>query len=261
MKSLFVLLMAFATGSLLAAPPTLVARADEKPAKPARRPNPDPATQKYADREIEGWSIRVNELLLADKDLSEQTLRLLKEDLSHLQRILPAEAIAKLRKVKIWVELDHPAHPCACYHESANWLREHNMDVKKAKCVEIANARNYLSWTRAQPVMMLHELAHAYHDQFLGYENEEVRTCYDAAVSAKNYESVLHYSGTRKRHYALTNHKEYFAEATEAYFGTNDFFPFVRPELKEHDPRAHAMIRKAWGIEPGKKTETPGAKP
>ena len=29
---------------------------------------------------------------------------------------------------------------------------------------------------------------------------------------------------------------EYFAEASEAYFGTNDFFPFVRIELRRHDP-------------------------
>ena len=30
------------------------------------------------------------------------------------------------------------------------------------------------------------------------------------------------------RHYALTNHKEFFAEMSEAYFGMNDFFPFNR---------------------------------
>ena len=34
-------------------------------------------------------------------------------------------------------------------------------------------------------------------------------------------------------HYAATNHKEYFAEATEAYFYKNDFYPFVRGELKK----------------------------
>ncbi len=29
---------------------------------------------------------------------------------------------------------------------------------------------------------------------------------------------------------------EYFAEGTEAYFYRNDFYPFVRAELKDHDP-------------------------
>ncbi|MGO9112581.1 MAG: hypothetical protein ACLP9L_25400 [Thermoguttaceae bacterium] len=33
--------------------------------------------------------------------------------------------------------------------------------------------------------------------------------------------------GQHVRHYALTDHKEFFAEMSEAYFGMNDFFPFV----------------------------------
>jgi hypothetical protein len=49
------------------------------------------------------------------------------------------------------------------------------------------------------------------------------------------------------RHYGLNNHKEYFAEATEAYLGVNDFYPFVRGELKEHDPRMYKIMEKVWG--------------
>ena len=40
----------------------------------------------------------------------------------------------------------------------------------------------------------------------------------------------------------------YFAELSEAYFGTNDFYPFVRAELKEHDPRGYALMEKAWSV-------------
>jgi len=43
------------------------------------------------------------------------------------------------------------------------------------------------------------------------------------------------------------NHKEYFAELSEAYFGTNDMYPFVRAELMKHDPEAHALLKKLWG--------------
>ena len=49
------------------------------------------------------------------------------------------------------------------------------------------------------------------------------------------------------KHYALTDHKEYFAESTEAYLGVNDFFPFVRAELKQHDPRMFRLQEKIWG--------------
>jgi len=40
----------------------------------------------------------------------------------------------------------------------------------------------------------------------------------------------------------MTNAKEYFAESTEAWFGVNDFYPFVRAELKQFDPEMHALL-------------------
>ena len=54
------------------------------------------------------------------------------------------------------------------------------------------------------------------------------------------------------RHYALTNHKEFFAEMTEAYFGVNDFFPFNRAELKEAEPEIHALLSAVWESPPRK---------
>ncbi len=44
----------------------------------------------------------------------------------------------------------------------------------------------------------------------------------------------------------LTNHKEYFAEGTEAFFNRNDFYPFVRAELKIHDPTLHDLLVEIW---------------
>jgi hypothetical protein len=41
--------------------------------------------------------------------------------------------------------------------------------------------------------------------------------------------------------------REYFAETSEAYFGTNDCYPFVRAELKPHDPRMYELLGKLWG--------------
>src|SRR5262249_12121814 len=151
-------------------------------------------------------------------------------------RTVPAEALAKLRKIPIWIELAHPRHRCMCYHPSPEWLRRHGMNPKKAGAVEIANCKNFLTWTREQPWMVLHELAHGYHDQVLGYDNKEIRTAYERAKTDGSYDSVLHCDGRKVKAYALTNDKEYFAESSEAYFGQNDFYPFVRAELKQHDP-------------------------
>jgi hypothetical protein len=218
-------------------------------------PKPKPTVaydsiDQYVEQHLEGWKVLVNKRLL-DKEhegLSAQTLKVLGEHLFRITRVVPAEALAKLRKIPIWVELAHPRHPCMCYHVSPDWLRAHNMNPQKAGAVEIANAKNFLSWTLEQPWMVLHELAHGYHDQVLGFDHAEVRACYDNAVASKSYESVLHYDGRKVRAYALTNDREYFAEATEAYFGANDFYPFVRAELKQHDPKMYELLEKLWGV-------------
>ena len=34
---------------------------------------------------------------------------------------------------------------------------------------------------------------------------------------------------------------------TESYVGVNDFYPFVRAELQEHDPKTYALMEKIWG--------------
>ncbi|MFO0910459.1 MAG: hypothetical protein U0794_19295 [Isosphaeraceae bacterium] len=174
---------------------------------------------------------------------------LLANRLYQIKHKVPRSAVKELQKVTIWVEEREPHHPCMAYHPDAGWLREHDMNPDKARCVEIANAANFLTWTREQPWMVLHELAHAYHHQTLdrGFENPDVAGAYREARNAKTYETVLHWDGRETRHYATTNPMEYFAEATEAFFGANDFYPFVRAELKKHDPAVDVLLKKLWG--------------
>lgn len=232
-----------------AAPQT---KPSDKPAKRAEKPEAPPCepTSHYEERRIEGWRVLVNRgFLRDDPELSGETLKLLSAQLYQVRRAVPEAAVAKLQKVAIWVERAEGHHPCMAYHPDAGWLRDHNMNPDKARCVEIAGAKNFLRWTLDQPWMVLHELAHAYHDQFLdGFGNREIAAAYKAAIEAKRYESVLHVRGGDRKAYATTNPMEYFAENTEAYFGTNDFYPFVRPELKKHDPAAYELLEKLWGV-------------
>jgi hypothetical protein len=217
---------------------------------PAAEKAPYDPVEQYAERHVEGWRVLVNKRLLdkENRELCDRTLKLLSDHLYRIARVVPEGPLARLRKIPIWVELAHPRHPCMCYHPSAGWLREHGMSPHKAGAVEVANARNFLTWTREQPWMVLHELAHGYHHQVLGFENAEVRACYERAVASKTYESVLHVNGGTRRAYALENEREYFAEASEAFFGTNDFYPFVRGELKKHDPRMFELLEKVWEV-------------
>ncbi len=211
--------------------------------KPAYAPS-----SHYETREIEGWSVTIHKDLLADSPLATATLDLLRLQLVQIERMVPAQAVAKLRKIRIWVEKNEPHHPCMAYHPDAGWLKSHDMNPEKAGCVELANARNFLDWTKQQPWMVLHELAHGYHHQFLpdGYSNATLAKLFNRATDSDKYNSVLHINGRTERAYALNNPMEFFAEASEAFFGTNDFYPFVRAELQKHDPETFAILKTVW---------------
>ena len=207
-------------------------------------------TADYTVQKIEGWKVLVNNQLLSGHTrLAEDVLKLLKHQLYQITRVVPDKPLKELRRVPIWVEYKAPRHPCMCYHPSRQWLSEHDFNPEKERSVEIANAENFLKWTIDQPWMVMHELAHSYHRCVLGYDNTEVRKAYQKAVESKRYESVLHISGRSRRSYALNNDQEYFAESTEAFFGTNDFYPFVRSELQQHDPHMYRLLKKLWGGE------------
>jgi hypothetical protein len=219
---------------------------DEKAAKKSATVRFDPVV-----RQIEGWTIHIDPQLLEGKH-SEEGSRALKMLANHLQRIailLPADRLAEMQKVEIWIEHKHPQLGVMQYHPDRGWLETHGHDPRLAKKVHITRAAALLS--RGQiikhPAVVLHELAHGYHDQHLGFDEPRIKKAYDEAMEAGNYEKVLLYTGKQVRHYGATNHKEYFAEATEAYFYRNDFYPFVRAELKEHDPGMHDLLVEIWG--------------
>ncbi len=199
-------------------------------------------------RVVEGWTVHVSAVLVGEKaELGTKALRLLETKLYDITRTVPEKALVELRKVPIWLGVGEGTGAGAEYHPSADWLRKNGYNPEKAKAVEIGDAERFLRWSLDQPSVVLHELAHAYHDRFLGFDHPGIKAAYEAAVEGKKYESVLHVGGKTKKHYALKDHKEYFAEATEAWFGTNDFYPFVRAELREFDPKAAEVLKEVWG--------------
>jgi dienelactone hydrolase len=96
--------------------------------------------------------------------------------------------------------------------------------------------------------MILHELAHGMHDRLPDrYDNETVLNAFRQAMQEKKYDHILRANGRQVKAYAATNQMEYFAETTEAFFGRNDFYPFVRAELKAHDPLMYKILKQVWG--------------
>ena len=202
----------------------------------------------YEQRNIEGWSCWVNRRLLQNDELAQSTLKLLQTKLYDISRVVSDESLAKLRRIPIWAELDDDKYdPCCCYHVSADWLREHGFHPEKAKSVEICSAARFIDWSGQQPFMILHELFHGFHDRELGYDEPRILAAYRQAKESGRYEKVLRYTGRMERHYALNNQMEYFAEAAEAYFGVNDFYPFVHAELRQFDPACYGLLQEMVG--------------
>lgn len=196
---------------------------------------------------IEGWTVRV-EKSLADHPRKAQALALLQSKLRQVRRVLPRKALPKLRQVTIWLSRD--VAPGAAYHPSAEWLAANGRVVEMAGSIEIMNVDDFIDWSKGQPWMILHELAHAWHHRFLpgGYNYPVILGAYQRAKNGGKYRRVLYYDGTRREAYALTDPMEFFAESSEAYFGKNDFQPFTRRQLEGFDRSAFRMVEKAWGI-------------
>lgn len=220
-------------------------------AQDRKAPKPFRPTSGFETRSSEGWTLRIDRRLLeAEKEVGAKALQLLDDQLRVVIRLVPAKAVEELRKVPIWLCVDEGTGAGAEYHPSRDWLENNGYNPDKAKGVELGKAANFLAEIRRQPVLVLHELAHAYHDRVLGFDHPGIKSAYEKAKAGGRYDKVLFWDNRQVKHYALTTPQEYFAEGSEAFFGTNDFFPFVRAELKDFDPELFRVLRETWGEVP-----------
>jgi len=218
-------------------------RAEEKPepAKPTSR----------SVRHIEGWTVRVDDRLLRapNEALGVRALKLLEAKLGDITYVVAPDRLAKLKAVTIVLDLTHGNLHSMQYHPSAEWLESHGYSRELARCVHLPDAADFARahQVNEQPWCVLHELAHAYHDRVLGFDDPRILQAYKRYKKSGHGDSVLLITGQHVRHYALTDHKEFFAEMSEAYFGMNDFFPFNRAELKISEPEIYDLLRTVWG--------------
>jgi hypothetical protein len=91
-----------------------------------------------------------------------------------------------------------------------------------------------------------------------GYDNKEIKECYEAAMKEGLYDCVKVHGvqGPETKAYACSNCMEYFAELSAAFLGGTDeneeynkWFPFNRKQLKEHDPRAYKLLARVWKVD------------
>ena len=214
------------------------------------RARSDAANKAAETKNLVGWTLHISPK--TDAAALNKALPLLQAQLEEIVRVVPPKAVVELQKVPLWINPEYPkVPPRAEYHPGAGWLKDNGRDPVMAKGVEFTNVRIFEAETRRMPNFALHELAHAFHDRVLGFENAQIEAAYQKAKAAGLYDRVQRQdSEGRKRldrAYAMTNAKEYFAECSEAFFTKNDFFPFSKEELQKHDPEMFELLTKLWG--------------
>ncbi len=233
--------------ALLPGSPIWSAEANRQPVEPA-------STEEFEIRNIEGWAVYLKRKDLVDHAAEmTEAIEHLQNQLYQVRLTLPAPAVAITQeRVPLWIEYDAP--PGTAFHPSYRWLLQRGYPSPKGleSLVSVSRARGFCRSALHQPWVVCHELTHGYDYMYLGrgrrYSNERLKAAYERAKKSGGYDSVLCRYSPAARHYAMSNPMEYFAENTEAYFGANDFYPFVRAELKEHDPEMVALLQDLWGV-------------
>jgi hypothetical protein len=217
-----------------------------------------PLPTAHEARSLHGWTIRLDRRLMegAGAATGAEAMAVLSGQLASIARIVPAEPLRRLREVPIQVDLTHGKLKAAVYHPNPAWLREQGYSEELSKCMHIPYAARFISSyeLHRMPCVVLHELSHAYHDRVLDFQEPRIKAVWAKFRDSGRYEKVLTIKGDYRRHYALTNQQEFFAEMTESYFGTNDFYPFVAGELQEVEPEIFRLLAEIWGPLPSRRS-------
>ncbi len=244
-----------AGAALLTACTTAPDARHEEPTAAAVEPAGILPLSRYDGSSLAGFAILVHPDAPAGGPTFRRVRGALLVDLETLGSRVPGPALAVLRESAIVITPETPARGAftgrgMCFHESAAWLTENGFDAAREGTVEICNMDDFLLWRAEQPMMTFHELAHAYHWR-LGFDRGDVVSAFEAARDAGLYRGVAYAlapEGEGRDAYALANHKEYFAELSEAYFGRNDYFPCTREELRTYDPTGFALVERLWNL-------------
>ena len=261
-----VLLLALAVSPACALSPADIAALKQEgrgPVKEARTDPPKPTAHRVQN--VEGWTVRVDERLFqpTNKATLERGLKFLDAKLADIKLVARPEIVTKLQTVVIVLDLTHGKLRSMQYHPDLDWLQANGYSTNLVKCVHIPEISDLVTSRNVneQPWVILHELAHAYHDQVLGFEEPRILKAYEDYKKSGHGDQALLYNGSRVRHYGLTDQKEFFAEMTESYFGMDDFFPFNRAELMTAEPDVYELMRAIWEPVAGQRPASPRAKP
>lgn len=193
-------------------------------------------TRDYKVGSIQGFRVLMHKAVIADPPLFNKVLAEAEEQLGDINKTVRPDRLIVLKNVPIWFcpDADHVSTVGAEYHPSADWLRQNGRNPDMAGGIQVGSSVRFLRYSEQFPWMLMHELAHAYEFRKIGPENTTLKQVYNQQKRLYNT-------------YHKANHHEYFAELTEAYFGRNDTYPFVREDIRKYDPVGYRFLQSVWG--------------
>jgi hypothetical protein len=222
------------------------------------------APRGWETQTIAGFQVLFSPALLRDEASSARAHQFMRDQLDAVTRLVPPAALQQLRRVRLWLDLDasgssralafYKSPPSIFTASPAGRPTEHNFGYGGFHGAmflgivfpNIVDAIAIGGVSRA-PMIVLHELAHAYHHQVLGMWNPDIKQTYEAAKAKGLYRNASFWNGNvAPVGYAMSNEREYFAGLTEAYFGRNAQNPLDANELKSHDPDGFRLVERAW---------------
>ncbi len=200
-------------------------------------------TDHYTVKELAGWDVYVHNSLLPGGEHAEtggEAIRRLTDAMHRLKTWVPKEPLAKLLEARMWLEWNSTDGPWGRtsayqYHPGRDWLLDMDFNLEKHKCVEFGNASSLAKRSPDSTVsVLLHELAHAYHDQVLSFQNSDILAAHKRCVEGTAYP---------ERDWVKSDHKEFFAGVTTRYFGRRE----ERDAVRERDPVLATFLERTWG--------------
>jgi hypothetical protein len=227
------------------------AKSSSRAQLPSVRPEQTPG---YTPVLIHGFTVIVSQEALRrnnDSTFEFKPLDLLSGDLKTISKIMPPPALSVLRRVLIWVEWNEkvPATNGRTGNAVAFYAGGHQMQLWKegrhplqAQSVIVNDLKTFSERRQTDKSLryyiLLHEMAHAVHDQMLGADNPNLKAVYKQALERKLLDPSA---------YAATNVQEFFAEMTCAYFDQLPYHPRTRADLKKHDAVTFKLMETTWG--------------
>ena len=253
--------------------PLVTIQADDK--ANGSKPPPQAKNNGYTDpprgykrQVMEGFVLWINDEVLKrneESKLRRKPLEVLELELKTIVRIMKPEAVKILRNLLIWVEWDEQVelggngravavyvggNQLAALGEGKHPFRVNNISILSMSLL----AREHQPPPDADPkdekldrCVLLHEMAHAVHHYYLGFDNPLVKEAYKQAMERSLYNQAKDINDRTIKPYARVNDHEYFAEISCAYLDRLYYFPFNRADLKSHDPLGYKLMEQVWG--------------